>query len=291
MKEIHRTQFEPIGDSRPDKLAVGSYGLPGAGKTAFLCTMPGKVAIIPIDSKTRAIVEKRAEELKLPAGKIVMPKKDFIRHANPMLIAMLKPRCDALPGESKNLDEKLGYPKCCAIHYYRWHIDNIRYACFSAAEDGSIDSIGIDGGHQLSEDAMFACFGRSLRIMPRDRGEYNQLMRDLLYACRMKHFCITHHAQEIWAGADENSRKPTGRYDWKGWGELGYVCNVIVEHTHDDKRNEFHLSIRQCNDNPALLGADGENLLNSTEAWDDITFQDLAMKVFPQWAEEILRWE
>ncbi len=292
--------FSPISVSpTPDNLAVGTYGLAGAGKTAFLCTMPGMIGIIPLDSKTRGIVEKRAYELGV-SRKIVMPPRiklkngsymePLIRHANPMLLAMLDARCkDQLPPEpTRTEDGPFGrQPVCCAIHYYRWHVNRIRDYCNILVEDPAITSIGIDNGYQLEQDMLMSCYGRALRIMPRDRGEYNQAMRDILYACRMKHFCITHPANEIWVGEDEKSRKPSGKYDWKGWKDLDYACNVIVEQGHDDKKGVFWLSVRRCNDNPALLGRYDARLLED----GDVHFQNLAMEVFPEFKEEILAWE
>jgi hypothetical protein len=152
-----------------------------------------------------------------------------------------------------------------------------------------VDSIAIDTGSQLSRDALMSCYGRTNRIMPRDRGEYNQLMSEIYLSCRLKHLLVTHEAKEIWIGP-ENNRAPSGRYDLEGWNQTDYKVNVTVEHEFVEPKGgnpgRFYLSVRGCNDAPSLLGDAGERLL----ADDQISFAMLAMNVHPDWAVEISGW-
>jgi hypothetical protein len=57
------------------KLAVGSFGPSGSGKTALGATLPGKVGVVPLDSKTRHILLARAKAMGTPADKFLFPKE------------------------------------------------------------------------------------------------------------------------------------------------------------------------------------------------------------------------
>jgi hypothetical protein len=261
MKEIHRpVAFEPIRPDAPEKFSIASYGLAGSGKSRLLATLPGKVGVVPLDRKTRHTIERAAIELGLSNGKILFPKEDYIRHQAPMQVAMMEP-------------DK-------AIEYYRQHVNRIKDAVFTLVERSDIDSIGIDSGTQLWEDILFSHFGRAQRIMPRDRGAANQDIRDILNSCASKFFIITHQAKEIW-----RNDKPTGKYDWDGFSRIDYYCNCIVEQEFNEQRQEFYLSIRQCQDRPDLMGAAGEHCLEGAA----ISFAMLALQVYPD--SDLSRWE
>lgn len=268
MKELHsRTEFAPLTSSE-DHLAVASFGLAGSGKSRLICTMPGKVGVVPLDRKTRPTIERAAKELGLPLSKFLFPKDDFIRHAQPMMLTLMKPDCEKEPV----LDPKRGYPTCCAIHYYKWHTNRIKDAVYSLIELPGVDSIAIDTGSQLNEDILYSHYGRAQRIMPRDRGPANQDWKDLFNSLSAKHCLITHQAREVW-----KNDKPSGKFEWDGFGRVDYYTNIVVEQTGPPTTPHFTLSVRRCQARPDLLGDAGKNMLTD----DDITFQLLALSVFP----------
>ncbi len=270
MREIHIDGFV-TNPKAEDALAIMLFGEQGSGKTRFLTTAPDPIGIVPLDRKTRKTVERIANEF----GKtVVMPKEDFVRVDNPMRLALLKPTC----GQSieSKLEDKV--PKlCCAIHYYRWHVNRIKAAAFKLYAHPEIRTIGIDTGTQLWEDILFAHYGRSERIMPRDRGPANQEMIDFLNALSGKHLIMTHKAREVW-----RNDKPTGKYEWAGFAHLGYHSNVIAECVCDETKAEgeedrFRMSVVMCQDNPSIQGPGGRNLLTD----DQISFQTLAYAIYP----------
>ena len=69
-----------------EPLAVGIYGLPGTGKSAFCGTAPGKIGLMPFEKKSRQTVLKVAAQYNRG---VVMPEIDLIRQGNPMIEAML----------------------------------------------------------------------------------------------------------------------------------------------------------------------------------------------------------
>lgn len=254
MKELHaRTQFVELTGSSPDKLAIVNYGGAGSGKTRLVATMPGKLGFIPLDRKSRRTMERAAAELKLPKGKIVFPKDDFVRLGKPMQLALMDPEAQ--------------------MKFYREHVNRIKDALFSLSEKPDVDSIGIDTGTQLTEDVLFANYGRDQKIYPRDRGAFNSEMKQILAAVSNKHVIIPHESRSIW-----KNDKPTDKNEWVGWSKLDYNCNVIVEQTGPPATlkldYKFGLTVRLCQDSPDLIG---ETILMD----EDITFEMLATSIFP----------
>lgn len=280
MKEIKVSAEFTTDPKADDALAIATYGEQGSGKTRFSMTAPDPIGFIPLDRKARKTVERISAELN---KRVVMPKADFIRSENPMKLAMLKPWCDNA-ALIVQWEQPLP-PYCCARHYYRWHVNRVKAAAFKLYAHKDIRTIVIDTGTQLWEDILHAHFGRSDRIMPRDRGPANQEMIELLNNLAGKNLIITHKAREIW-----KNDKPTGRYEYAGFGHLGYHVNTIIHMVNDetksaDDSDRFLLNVMLCQDNPAIQGPGGKALLTD----DMITFQNLAFMIFPD--DEPSKWE
>jgi hypothetical protein len=258
MKEHSRVEFVALTGTTPDRLAIAGFGRAGTGKSRFSLTMPGKVGVIPLDRKTRRTLERAADEMGVSKGKIVMPKQDFVRLESPMKLAMMS--------------------NDAAMAFYREHVNKVKDAIWTLAEKADVDSIVIDTGTQLSEDVLFANYGRDQKIMPRDRGTYNSEMKQLLASLQHKHIFITHEAKSIW-----KNEKPTDKDEWTGWSKLEYNTNVILEFTGppktDKEKYRFGCTVRLCQDRPDLIG---ETILTD----EDISFEMLATTIYPdgEWA-------
>lgn len=259
MKELHaRTQFVELTGTSPDKLAIANFGGAGSGKTRLIATMPGKIGYVPLDRKSRRTMERAAAEMKLKKGKVLFPKEDFVRLAKPMQLAMMKP------------EEQMVF--------YREHVNRIKDALFTLAEKPDIDCIGLDTGTQLTEDVLFANYGRDQKIYPRDRGAFNSEMKAIFAAISNKHVIVPHEARAIW-----KHDKPTDKNEWVGWSKLDYNCNVIIEHVGPPetlpKDYVFGATVRLCQDRPDLIGE---------MPWkdEDISFELIATTIFPDgdWA-------
>lgn len=244
-----------VNPKADDQLAIAVFGEQGSGKTRFAITAPDPIGFIPLDRKSRKTVDKIAKDLDKT---VVMPDKDYIRVAEPMRLSVMKP--DA------------------AKVYYRQHVDAVKHAAFTLAAHADIKTIVVDTGTQLWEDILFAHFGRTDRIMPRDRGPANQEMIDFLNALSHKNLIITHKAKEIW-----KSDKPTGKYELAGFPHIGYHVNTMIEFVCDqnkkiDESDRFYINVLLCQDNPDIQGPNGNKLITD----EMISFDVLSMFIFPE---------
>ena len=255
-----------VGEPHQQKLHIASFGMGGCGKTRYGVTAPG-LGVIPLNGKCRATVERARQEL-CPDKKIWFPKTDLLRHANPMALAMMEPYC-----ENKMVRVGIDAPKCCARHYYRWHVNRVKDAIWTMAEHPEIKTIMIDDCTQLYEDILYAHYGRANRISE-DKTVYgppNQEMIDLINSLQDVHLILVHQAKDEYKG-----KTATGRDTVKGFREVGFYVNVLVEFARDEVKQTFTMSVRLCQDNAGLHGDGGKNLLKD----DDITFLNLALKIF-----------
>lgn len=285
MKEISKpkpvtatlTRFVETDGNYQEPLTVATFGAPGVGKSRLGATMPGKIGAVILDRKGRFSVSKAAQEF----GKtVLMPAEDFVRASQPMLIATLRPLCD----KPVKVDIAEDQPACCATHYYRWHVNRIKAAMFELAE--ICDSLFLDTGTQFWEDILFAHFGRAQRIMPIDRGAPNQEMKDFVNAVSHRHLLITHQPKEVW-----RAEKPTGIFEQAGYPHIGHYVSIMLEQRRVEirdgvnRRYAFIADVKQCQANAALYGDDGKAILED----DSVTFQNLALKVYPNSEPEM--WE
>ncbi len=263
-----------------EKFALAVYGPAGSGKTRLLTTAPGIVGVVPLNRKTRQTVVEVAKKFD---KKIVLPKFDLIRSSNPMKSARLAPHCDP-EGKRPRIDVDIyrAQPECCAIHHGRWAVDRAKQAALDMVSQ--CDSIGIDGFDIFTEDLLTAHFGRTERIMARDRGPFNKEMIEFLTAISGKHVVLTMSEKTVWL-----NDKPTNKTDWAGWTHLNYHTSLIirtkVREDYSEKKAEadedywrWSMDVILSQSNPALMGLAGEDLLTD----DAITFPQLALRVFPE---------
>lgn len=265
-KNIKIEGFQSLSES-PKRLVIAAFGIQGAGKTRFGITAPDPIGIIPTNRKTRATAVEMQKELDKV---VILPEKDFIRHASPMEIMALE---DPKDSEQKKVKQ-----------YYAQHVRNMMMAAYRLAQHPDIRTIVIDDFSQFCEDVLFKHFGRTWRIIPRDRGAFNQDIIDFINAISNKHVILTHKQQEIWSGGDDG--KPTGRFKAKGFGDIGYHCNVVIEmkknlnwseNGHGPIPWKYSLDIKDCQANPELEGPQGKDLLTD----DLINFTQLACAIYP----------
>lgn len=249
--------FKPITFNGNYSLIVATDGLPRTGKTRFAATAPDPIGVLINDRNSRWTFAKHAEET---GKKIVGPDRDFIRVEEPIKLARL------------SVDD--------AIKYYRKHVDDFKMEYFRMLDDKSIRTIVIDTGTQLSEDILFANYGRNLRVMPRDRGAYNQEIKDMLVACN-KNLIVIHQSREVWV----NDQVVPGKYERTGYKRISYEMNVCVQHFKDKATHNkdcagsengcvcYGIRIGECQANPEL---DGEKIIGRKA-----TFPHLARRIFP----------
>jgi len=280
------------GTRYQEPLVVSTFGGEGGGKSRLIGTAPGDIGLIPMEVKSRQSVLEAAAAF---GRKVIAPEKDLIRVADPMLLALLPAACvteEKFAGKGWKLEEQTRAaaremevitksitldgprPECCALHFYRWHVNRVKSVAFRMAATESIRTIGIDTFGQLVEDLLYANYGRTDKIMPLDKKSFNQEVRDFLNAISHKNLILTHHAAQVW-----QDNKPTNK--WKpasSFSKIGHYTSVAVRQERKMKPVEdepvYSLSVLDCQANVSLIGLD---LLYD----DDISFPALANAVNP----------
>ncbi len=250
--------------SSPDSnhLVISAFGPEGTGKTQLITSAPGPIGVVALDRKSRFTIEKRMKEL--GRTDIFMPPDDFVRHAKPIELSLMKP------------------DKVSA--YYSDHIKAVQEACYKLLEHPDVRTVALDGGSQMWEDVLFKHYGRNQRIMPRDRGPANQDMIDFLNAMTGKHFIITHKMKQIW----ENDKPVPGKFEPSCFNGIGHHVTVVVQMMRNDRYNPqangeqyewmFGMKVKHCQAEAMLQveGNDGNFLKD-----EEISFQTLAAYVYP----------
>ena len=271
--------IEESTSTKHDKLAIASYGPPGSGKTHFCLSAPvgkhskGGLGIIPLERKSKPTFQKE-NKLRSTPKRLYFPSYDLIRHENPMQVVSMKGDCK----EDKEVTNTPQPPKCCEIHYYRWHRIRFLAAYYSMLEVPYIETVIIDSGSQLKEDLLMAHYGRTQRILSRDRGLFNQDWTDILNAGQHKHLIITHHPSDVW-----KNDKPTGQTTWDGYNKLGHGTNLIIKHSHDPKEQKWSMECVLCTNRPELIGHSLPCFdIESDDEFpnEELTFQNVAMSVY-----------
>lgn len=255
-----------------DKHCFAVFGGPGAGKTRFTISAPDPIGFVSLDRKSRKTVDVIRQEL----DKVVyMSDENLIQPVNPMKMAMLAPDCTSKVVKVNTPTA----PMCCAKHFHRWQVNRIKEAVYTLHAHPAIRTIVIDGMTTFWEDVLFAEFGRSQRIMPRDRSTPNREMKEFILSLKDKHLILTHESRDVW-----KNDKPTDRCELAGWSHTGYNVNAEIEFVCDEHKAEtdegrFYVNVHRCQSNPNIQGPGGKKVLTD----DMITFDYLATLIDPDW--------
>ena len=276
VQKTHKpTEFFELDKVVYSPLSIAVFGETGRGKTRLMATGPGNVGVVSFNNKTRRTLEMVKVELGLKK-KIFFPREDFVRAGNPMTIAMLPERCEA----KKDITVADALPRCCQIHYYRWHCNRAKDAIWSLVERKDIDTIAIDGGEQFYEDLLYAYYGKSFQISTKRTayGPINEEFKTVIKSCGTKHLIIAFESKDEYRRTgkkDPETGEPqsvaTGRQVPKGFNDIGYYVGALVELSRDPD-GTFEASFRMCQEKASLFGESGVNVLQN----DMITFPWLA---------------
>lgn len=250
-----KIEFETLVPGAPDKLFIVPFGKPGSGKTRLMASAPG-LAVIPLQRKTRPTVEQVMRDL-YPDRKVLWPKNAELlyKYENPAALALMT------RDESKQ--------------FHRDLFDRVRNAAWSLLEHKDCQTIGIDDGTTLYDMVLAAHYGKSRRfISGADQkvayGPPNDEFKEFLTSLSSKHLVIPMKSGEAY-----KKNVGLGFDEPKGYKEIGYECNCLVE-TFCDK-GAFWYDIRMCQDRAALMGEAGERILTD----DMCEFKWLAMQIRP----------
>jgi hypothetical protein len=281
-----------------EPLALMLYGDPGSGKSRLIATAPDPIGVLPMERKSRQTILHTAQEL---GKRIIMPSIDLIRPARAVLASNMVDQCvspeslheykleDRVKAAEAAMQKKAGEipldgaaPECCLRCYHRWHANRSKSVAFRMAAREDIRTIAIDTFGQLTDDILFANYGRNEKIMPLDRKQFNREMCDFLNEISHKNLILTHHAATVW-----KDNKPTNKSKpMSSWAKIGHYATMMAHMSRsevkrvDENGNPFVeitylLSVNDCQSNTSLIGLD----LLQNEA---ITFANLAQWVYPE---------
>ncbi len=279
-----------------EPLIVSVYGTPGTGKSRLCGSAKGDIGLIPTERKAKQVI---AEAQKF-GRRVIIPSIDLIRTENPMLLSVLPNSCIVIgdnnhkgwtPGqiqdEMQTIGDRItleGAPLlCCKRHYYRWHVNRVKWACFQMAlYSPNISTIVIDTFGQLVDDISYANYGLTGVIDPKEFGfapreDMNKEVRDFLNTICHKNLILTHHASDVWKDGKPTKQTKAA----SAFGKIGHYTSVMLEMKRNWQADPnlgqptFTMLVKECQANASLIGLD--DLLTD----DGITFSNLAQLVYP----------
>ena len=260
-----KIEFTTLAERPNCAPVIAVYGPEMAGKTRLGATMPARpemneeIGVIALDPKCKRTLAPNVAAL---GKRVITPKEDLVRLGDPIVLT------------SESVD--------ASIVRYRKHIDRVKQAVFQLLERKTVTSLLIDNGSILWQDMLFAHFGRTQKIMPRDRGQPNSEMAELLGTLMAsgKHVLITLRQREVW----RNDKPVPGKYTWEGFSGMGYAASAILQLKVDENARsgdmdaKYSLYVRRCQDNQQLED-DSTPLLTG----DSITYASVLAAIYPDY--------
>lgn len=243
------------------RLVVAVDGLEKEGKTNFLLTAPGPLAYQSLDTGDEGVIEKFQTEKtiwKATYGLKIDKKEDTAS-----VMAKVLPEWERF------------------ISDYKAALDGIT--------KGTVRTIGWDTGSEAWAALRLARFGKLTQIMPHHytglNTEYRNLVREIFDTAG--NMVILHKLKAEWLDNPATGKGgKTGRYERDGFGETGYLVqvNILAWREKDPetgmKTGPFHITIKDCRQNPAIAGLDLTTDPNDPES-GMANFSTLASFVYP----------
>lgn len=222
---------------------VSVEALPKHGKTEFILSAPGPIALVNLDEGLEGVVEKWENKKEIQVA-------DF------------------------------GYRDATNQKEWIEVLEKVKTSIISTVTDPKIKTIGIDTGTELWELMRMARFGKV--SAPGQNISYwyapvNAEFRDLFTKVRNsdKNLIITHRL-----GDEYMNDKKTGAYERKGFKEIGYMVQVnvrlsrrVVRAANGNIERAFQFEVLDCRQNPDIAGEIVEEPM--------CDFPTLASMIFP----------
>ena len=231
------------------RLICAIDGLEKGGKSNFALTMPGPIAYQSFDVGLEGVIEKfqKTKDIYLAEYGLTVEKGDdqgaIMNKVLPVWNLFTKDFKDVmLPGMKK----------------------------------GTIKSGVWDTGSEIWEVLRLARLGKLTQVMPHHytalNAEYQNLVRDVFET--PGNLCILHKLKPEWKDNPTTGKgNKTGNYERAGYAGTGFLVQVNATAWRDMETGVFHLTVKDCRQNPAIMGLDLEGEL--------CTFPWLAVNVYP----------
>ena len=210
---------------------------------------------------------------RLPQSCIVVGSGEYKNHTPGQIQDVMQRMSDKITVDSDA-------PTCCQRHYYRWHVERVKYCAYQMLADPDIRTIGIDPFGTFVDDVSYANYGVTGVIDPKEFGfapreDMIKEIRQFLNNMSSKNLILTHHSKEVW-----KDNRPTGKMQVDGkFSKLGHHATVMLELRRDEsvvgvagggKRTEVNwvAVVQDCQANATLIGQEVlEGRLSALRRW------------------------
>jgi hypothetical protein len=298
-----RSQIElgelSLDEQEPMCLAI--FGGPGGGKSRLAGTAPGGIGLLAMENKSKQTVLTVANELGTKVyGPTVNSKAiSLIRTSNQLQLSKMPKSCivvgsdaykgytpgqiqDVMQRKSDEITVHSDPPACCQRHYFRWHVERVKFCGYQMLDDDRIKTIVIDPFGTFVDDVSQANYGVTGVIDPKEFGfapreDMINEIRAFLNNMTAKNLILTHHQKEVW-----KDNKPTNRMQADGkFSKIGHYATVMLEMRREERKLPggvevtWKAVVQDCQANATLIG---QEVLEG----EAISFAALAMLVYPE---------
>jgi hypothetical protein len=247
--------FDDVDVEAPRRLIISSAGQNKTGKTNFLLTAPGPIAVFNLDLGLEGMVHKHVTKTH-----------------------RVLTRTFSLPADTVGLSED-------QVGELAMELFNEFSAAFQAAcklPKKEVATIGWDSGTEAWEMARLGFLGKLAQVMPHHYTMVNSEFRKLLRCITDtdKNFVITHKLKREYVDAlgptGKKIQVPSGDWVRSGFGDIGYVVQVNLRHYRDEEG--FGMELLDCRQDGELAGMTFKSA--------DCNFAKLATTIFPDTDEK-----
>lgn len=229
------------------RLVVAVDALEKQGKTHFALTAPGPIAYQSTDIGTEGVIQKFQHHKKIYLAEygFTIAKDD----TQPQIMAKAGAEWDKFTND--------------------W-----RMVAVPGLKTKKLRSVVWDTGSELWEFERLARLGKLTQVMPHHytalNQEYTQLIKEVYQT--PGNLVILHKLKAEWKDNAQGKGNKTGAYERSGFAGTGFLVQVNVTAWRDNE-GEFHITVKDCRQNPAIAGQDFVGPLAE--------FKFLAVAVYP----------
>ncbi len=220
--------------SQPAKrrLIIAIDGLEKAGKTNFALTAPGPIAYQNLDIGTEGVMEK------FQTTKVIH-------------------RADYQAKVNKSDDQAEVIKKVAPV--LQQYLDDYTEVMLPAMVTGKVRTGVIDTGSDLWKMFRQGRLGKLTQVMPHHyvsvNAEFSTLIKSVYNT--PGNLIILHQLKSEWKDNPATGKgNKTGQFERDGFAGMGFLVQVNATAWRDQVTGEFHLTVRDCRQNPTVMGLD-----------------------------------